>query len=117
MNHSEKHADKIYYEQAGAELHSGNIDRGLMVKAIAQCKGNKQEAELIYVEWRVEILKEEEIERIKREAYLQEVANEKTRAELERKRKRKEGIKRSKWIRLLLFVIIVIAHFFLLLYL
>lgn len=58
MKPSEKHADKVYYEQAGAELHSGSIYRGLMVKAIAQCKGDKQKADLLYVDWRVEILKE-----------------------------------------------------------
>ena len=102
MKPSEKHADKIHYEKVAEELQSGNTDRGLMAKAIVHCRGNKQEADLVYVEWRVETLKEEQVEqikaeadlkeaenvkRLKREADLKEVANEKARAELKRRRR------------------------------
>ena len=33
MKPSQKHADKIFYEIAGTEIESGEIDKGLMVKA------------------------------------------------------------------------------------
>ena len=99
MNHSEKHADKIYYEQAAIEIRSGNIDRGLMVKALSQCKGNKQQAEILYVEWRVELLQEEEKERIKNRSHLEQERKVKAKAEqshLEQERKVKAKAEQRK---------------------
>jgi hypothetical protein len=61
MKPSQKHADKIFYEMAGAEIESGQIDKGLMVKAISKSGGDKKKAEIIYLEWRVELLKEQAI--------------------------------------------------------
>jgi hypothetical protein len=62
MKPSQKHADKIFYEMAGAEIESGQIDKGLMVKAISKSGGDKKKAELIYLEWRIELLKEQAVE-------------------------------------------------------
>ena len=42
MKPSQKHADKIFYEMAGAEIESGQIDKGLMVKAISKSGGDKK---------------------------------------------------------------------------
>jgi hypothetical protein len=62
MKPSQKHADKIFYEMAGSEIESGQIDKGLMVKAISKSGGDKKKAELIYLEWRIELLKEQAVE-------------------------------------------------------
>jgi len=62
MKPSQKHADKIFYEIAGAEIESGNLDKGLMVKAISKSGGDKKNAELLYLEWRIELLKEQAVE-------------------------------------------------------
>ena len=66
MKPSQKHADKIFYEMAGAEIESGHIDKGLMVKAISKSGGDKKKAELVYLEWRIELLKEQAIGDVER---------------------------------------------------
>ena len=66
MKPSQKHADKIFYEMAGAEIESGQIDKGLMVKAISKSGGDKKKAELVYLEWRIELLKEQAIGDVER---------------------------------------------------
>jgi hypothetical protein len=83
MKPSQKHADKIFYEIAGAEIESGNIDRGLMVKAISKSGGDKKKAELIYLEWRIELLKEQAVEIAEKNELERIIAKEKAEMEAE----------------------------------
>lgn len=62
MKPSQEHADSAFYGIAAKEIQAGNVDVGLMAKAVAKAKGNKKEAEVLYLEWRVDLLKEEAIE-------------------------------------------------------
>ena len=64
MNPSDEHADSVFYGAAVEEIQSGIIDKGLMGKAIAKSKGNRKEAEALYLEWRVELLKEKTIKEV-----------------------------------------------------
>ena len=52
--------DELFYEIAIGELRSGNVDNELIDQAIAASKGDKKEAELLYIQWRANVLKEEE---------------------------------------------------------
>jgi hypothetical protein len=69
---SEKHSDSAFYATAAKEIQAGNIDVGLMAKAVHQAKGNKKESELLYLGWRVELLKEEALERANAEKTVRE---------------------------------------------
>ncbi len=76
MKPSDEHADSVFYGIAAKEMQAGNVDVGLMAKAVHQAKGNKQDAEILYLGWRVELLKEEavdEFNRKKEEAALKEM--------------------------------------------
>ena len=96
MKPSEKHADSAFYGIVAKEIQAGNVDVGLMAKAVHQAKGNKKDAELLYLGWRVELLKEEAVEDLKikeEEAAIQEMhlkAEKAKREEAERERFRKE---------------------------
>ena len=59
MKPSQKHSDAIFYEMAGEEVQKGAIDKGLMAKAAVKSGGDKRKAEVLYIEWRVALLKEE----------------------------------------------------------
>ena len=72
MKPSQEHSDAVFYKLAMEEIQSGNLNRGLMAKAIAKSKGDKKGAEALYLEWRVKLLQEEAIaeqERIQAEEY------------------------------------------------
>ena len=58
MNPSEEHADAELYEFVLEEVKVGNIDKGLMSKAIVKAEGDEKKGEALYVEWRVNILAE-----------------------------------------------------------
>jgi hypothetical protein len=66
VNPSNEHADSVIYGAAVEEIQAGIIDKGLMGKAIAKSKGNRKEAEALYLEWRVELLKEEAVQEFER---------------------------------------------------
>jgi ankyrin repeat protein len=66
MKPSEEHSDAVYYELVMEEIQSGDLNRGLMAKAIAKSKGDKKGAEVLYLEWRVKILQEEAFNEFKR---------------------------------------------------
>ena len=72
MKPSEKHSDSAFYGIAAKEIQAGNVDVGLMAKAVHQAKGNKKDAELLYLGWRVELLKEQAIDQAKAEAATRE---------------------------------------------
>ena len=44
---------------AAEEVQKGAIDKGLMAKAAVKSGGDKRKAEVLYIEWRVALLKEE----------------------------------------------------------
>jgi hypothetical protein len=93
MKPSDEHADSVFYGIAAKEMQAGNVDVGLMAKAVHQAKGNKQDAEILYLGWRVELLKEEavdEFNRKKEEAALKEM-------QLNAERERKAEAEREKW--------------------
>ena len=85
MNPSEKHADSAFYGIAAKEIQAGNVDVGLMAKAVAKARGNKKEAEVLYLEWRVELLKEEAANEFKK----RETEARRREAELKAKKKEK----------------------------
>ena len=55
---SKKHADSVFYGIAAEEMQAGRINKGLMAKAIAKANGDKKKAEVLYLEWRVDLLTE-----------------------------------------------------------
>jgi hypothetical protein len=57
---SRTHDDEQFYEQVAAELSDGTIKKGLWLKAETKARGDKDAARLLYIEWRVEQLSEEE---------------------------------------------------------
>jgi hypothetical protein len=59
MKPSQKHSDAIFYEMAAEEVQKGVIDKGLMAKAAVKSGGDKRKAEVLYIEWRVALLKEQ----------------------------------------------------------
>ena len=67
------HDDEKFYEQVATELQEGNTRQGLWLKAETKAGGDKEQARLLYVEWRVEQLAEAEDEarRQKEEAELE----------------------------------------------
>ncbi len=62
MKPSQKHSDAIFYEIAADEIQKGLVDKGLMAKAAVKSGGDKKKAEVMYIEWRVELLQEQAIE-------------------------------------------------------
>jgi hypothetical protein len=64
---SSTHDDEKFYEQVASELQGGNTKQGLWLKAETKARGDKDEARLLYIEWRVEQLTEEEREAQKKE--------------------------------------------------
>ena len=56
----------MFYGLAVEEIQAGKVDKGLMAKAIAKSKGDKKGAEVLYLEWRVDLLKEEAVLEFKR---------------------------------------------------
>ena len=67
MNPSDEHADSVFYGIAVEEVQAGRVDKGLMAKAIAKAYGDKKKAEVLYLEWRVGLLKEESLKCLKKE--------------------------------------------------
>ena len=65
MNPSDEHADSVFYEIAVEEVQAGRVDKGLMAKAIAKAYGDKKKAGVLYLEWRVGLLKEQAVEEAK----------------------------------------------------
>jgi hypothetical protein len=63
---SNEHSDSVFYGLAAEEIQAGKVDKGLMAKAIAKSKGDKKGAEVLYLEWRVDLLKEEAVLEFKR---------------------------------------------------
>jgi hypothetical protein len=61
MKPSDEHADSVFYGIAVEEVQAGRVDKGLMAKAIAKAYGDKKKAEVLYLEWRVGLLKEEAV--------------------------------------------------------
>jgi len=61
MKPSDEHADSVFYGIAVEEVQAGRVDKGLMAKAIAKAYGDKKKAEVLYLEWRVGLLKEQAI--------------------------------------------------------
>ena len=57
---SSSHDDEQFYEQVAAEFNDGTIKQGLWLKAETKAGGDKDRARLLYIEWRVEQLIEEE---------------------------------------------------------
>tara|TARA_Y100001934_G_scaffold217052_1_gene257661 strand:+ start:621 stop:1709 length:1089 start_codon:yes stop_codon:yes gene_type:complete len=53
------HDDEKFYEQVATELQEGNTRQGLWLKAETKAGGDKEQARLLYVEWRVEQLTKE----------------------------------------------------------
>ena len=104
MNPSDEHSDSVFYGAAVEEIQSGIIDKGLMGKAIAKSKGNRKEAEALYLEWRVALLKEETIAEARR------------RQEHEKAKKNLTRLKEEKFSNVLFVatMIILFALFFLL---
>ena len=96
MKPSQKHADKIFYEMAGSEIESGQIDKGLMVKAISKSGGDKKKAELIYLDWRIELLKEQAVEDAERQEMerVQEKARVEKEAQIKKEKDHEEYLKR-----------------------
>lgn len=62
MKPSQKHFDAIFYEIAADEIQKGLVNKGLMAKAAVKSGGDKKKAEVMYIEWRVELLQEQAIE-------------------------------------------------------
>ena len=95
MKPSQEHSDAVFYKLAMEEIQSGNLNRGLMAKAIAKSKGDKKGAEALYLEWRVKLLQEEAIaeqERIQAEEYSASLLSKRA----EEKRKTRKGAKNIK---------------------
>jgi hypothetical protein len=109
VNPSNEHADSVFYGLAAEEIQAGNINKGLMAKAIAKASGDKVKAEVLYLEWRVELLKEEAVNEFKRQK-----ADAKRR-ETEKREKRKadeeleKGDRLNKGCAVFFFVIGVVA--------
>ena len=59
---SSAHDDEKFYEQVAAEIEADSIKQGLWLKAETKAGGDKDKARLLYIEWRVEQLTEEERE-------------------------------------------------------
>ena len=87
MKPSQKHSDAIFYEIAADEIQKGLVDKGLMAKAAVKTEGDKKKTEVLYMEWRVELLKEQAIEEA---AKADKLAKEKEAKEAERERISKE---------------------------
>jgi hypothetical protein len=66
MRSHNDHSDAIFYEMAMNEIQSGQMNRGLMAKAIAKSNGDKKSAKILYLEWRVEILQKEAISELEK---------------------------------------------------
>ena len=104
MNTSGEHADSVFYGIAAEEIQAGKVDKGLMAKAITKTKGDKKEAEVLYIEWRVDILKLEVAQRLKED-------------EIDLKAKQKEDQKEKDiyqdyvFLGVLLFVVVIIMLF------
>ena len=90
MNTSGEHADSVFYGIAAEEIQVGKIDKGLMAKAITKTKGDKKEAEVLYIEWRVELLKEQAIEEAAKADKLAKEKSAKAAKEAESLRRKKE---------------------------
>ncbi len=61
MNPSDEHSDTVFYDIVAKEIQSAQIDTGLMAKALTKSAGDKKQAELLYVEWRVKLLEEQTV--------------------------------------------------------
>jgi hypothetical protein len=80
---SKAHNDEKFFEQVAAELEEGSRKKGLWLKAETKAQGDADKARLLYVEWRVEQLAEEE----------REVQRQKEEAELEAQREEGERLR------------------------
>ena len=92
MSPSNEHADSVFYGAAVEEIQAGRIDKGLMAKAIAKAHGDKKKAEVLYIEWRVALLKEEAVNEFKG----QEADAKRREAEQEADAKRREAEQEAK---------------------
>ena len=113
MNPSDEHADSVFYGIAAKEIHAGNVDVGLMAKAVAKARGNKKEAEVLYLEWRVDLLKEAALNKFTE----QETIKEENRKVSERiKKQSQQKIWIAEWINdiksLIIFIIIVALMYY-----
>jgi len=84
---NKKHSDAHLYEIALKEIREGTYDSALMSKAMTKAKGDQTEGQVMYVEWRVVILEDQEKKRKKEERQLAKkqakLNNEKTEEEYE----------------------------------
>ncbi len=90
MKPSQKHSDAIFYEIAADEIQKGLVDKGLMAKAAVKTEGDKKKAEVLYMEWRVELLKEQAIEEATKADKLAKEKAAKAAKEAESLRRKKE---------------------------
>ena len=90
MKPSQKHSDAIFYEIAADEIQKGLVDKGLMAKAAVKTEGDKKKAEVLYMEWRVELLKEQAIEEAAKADKLAKEKAAKAAKEAESLRRKKE---------------------------
>jgi len=65
MKPSKEHADSVFYDTAAKMIQRGEIDTGLMAKAIAKSYGDKKKAEVLYLEWSVDLMKEDAANKFK----------------------------------------------------
>ena len=59
MNPTDDHSDSKFYGIAAEEIQSGKFEKGLMAKALTKTRGEKNEAQLLYIEWRANVLQAE----------------------------------------------------------
>ena len=66
MKPSKEHSDIAFYETVMLEIQRGAINNGLMTKALSKANGESKKAQALYIEWRVNILKEEALSQLKK---------------------------------------------------
>ena len=88
---NEDHSDSLYYSAAANEVQSGRIDKGLMAKALTKTRGEKNEAQLLYIEWRVTVLQTEAVARAAEIRRLSQEEDPVFQAEQRRKERAKEN--------------------------
>ena len=90
MKPSEEHSDISFYETVMLEMQKGEINNGLMAKAISKANGDSKKAQALYIEWKVNILKEFAL------AEQKKINNEEKQRKSDNLKKKREEIKRMK---------------------
>ena len=93
MKPSDEHADSVFYEIAVEEVQAGRVDKGLMAKAIAKAYGDKKKAEVLYLEWRVGLLKEEAVIELRQREEEAKRREKEVAFEFQRKKEEEDGLR------------------------